>query len=210
VNITKCDMNGNITWQKKYGGDRKDVAKTIQATKDGGYIVAAITRSFTLEPDFWVMKLKASGDTLWTKMFGGLEHEHCYFAKQTPDGGFITGGHTDSFQKNNIDVYLLKLNSSGELKVTGINDLNDLAAHNIKIYPVPSAGYFNIQMQLEKPAQTKLTVTTISGSKVFEEILDVKSSALTKRINTEGFAKGVYLINIASENAVITKKIVVL
>jgi len=61
--VLKLDTNGNVVWQKIYGGKYDAVAKSIQQTNDGGYIVAGHTWSFGNGGyEFWVLKLDANGD----------------------------------------------------------------------------------------------------------------------------------------------------
>ena len=38
--VLKLDDNGNVQWQKAYGGTMSDSANSIQQTSDGGYIMA--------------------------------------------------------------------------------------------------------------------------------------------------------------------------
>ncbi len=42
----KLDSSGNVLWQKTYGGASDDYAESVQATSDGGYILAGGTNSF--------------------------------------------------------------------------------------------------------------------------------------------------------------------
>ena len=52
VRIVKTDGAGTTIWSKSYGGNKKDTPKMIQPTSDGGYIAAAISRSFGwINPD---------------------------------------------------------------------------------------------------------------------------------------------------------------
>ncbi len=44
--VIKLDANGNVQWQKTYGGKGDDEAYSIQQTSDGGYIVAGWTNSY--------------------------------------------------------------------------------------------------------------------------------------------------------------------
>ena len=58
-------------WAKTYGGDYYEVARSIQQTTDGGYIVAGETYSFGAgDYDFWVLRLDAGGNVTWQKTYG--------------------------------------------------------------------------------------------------------------------------------------------
>jgi hypothetical protein len=61
IRVLKLDRDGNIQWQKTYGGRSDDFASSIQQTSDGGYIVAGTVNSFG-EGGIWVLKLDANGD----------------------------------------------------------------------------------------------------------------------------------------------------
>jgi hypothetical protein len=56
------DGQGNVQWQKTYGGTGEDEARAIAPTSDGGYVVAGWTESFSPGwNDVWVLKLEADG-----------------------------------------------------------------------------------------------------------------------------------------------------
>ncbi|MGB9700612.1 MAG: hypothetical protein ACPL5I_14645 [Thermodesulfobacteriota bacterium] len=60
--ILKLDANGGVVWEKTYGSSGNDVARSIQQTSDGGYIVAGETTTAAGDTDFWVLKLDANGN----------------------------------------------------------------------------------------------------------------------------------------------------
>ena len=61
--VLKIDSNGNLVWQKTYGGDNLDSGSSIQQTSDGGYIVGGTTQSFVSETnDAYILKLDSSGN----------------------------------------------------------------------------------------------------------------------------------------------------
>ena len=60
--ILKLNSDGSIDWQKTYGGEVFDRARSIQQTSDGGYIVAGRTDSFTGSSDAWILKIDSNGD----------------------------------------------------------------------------------------------------------------------------------------------------
>jgi hypothetical protein len=113
VYIIKLDENGNIVWEKTYGGSKNDGASSIQQTKDGGYIVAGWTRSFGKgDYDVYIIKLDENGDKVWEKTYGKSKDDGANSIQQTTEGGYIVAGWTWSFGKGE-DVYIIKLDGNG-------------------------------------------------------------------------------------------------
>ncbi len=117
--VLKLDANGNVQWQKRYGGADSDIASFIQQTSDGGYIVAGRTDYFgagDFDFDVWVLKLDANGNVQWQKRYGGPGWDWASSIQQTSDGGYIVAGYTDSFGAGYFDVWVLKLDASGNVQ----------------------------------------------------------------------------------------------
>ena len=104
--LIKTDAAGNDVWNKTFGGSNDEEGNSVQQTSDGGYIVAGYTASYGAGNwDIWLIKTDASGDTLWTKTFGGIAEDGSHSVQQTSDGGYIITGYTDSFG----GIWLLRL-----------------------------------------------------------------------------------------------------
>jgi hypothetical protein len=102
-------------WTKTYGGTDYDDGESVQQTSDGGYIIAGGARSFGAGlSDVYLIKTDVHGDTLWTRAYGGTDYDHGYSVQQTSDGGYIVAGETKSFGAGNWDVYLIKIDASGD------------------------------------------------------------------------------------------------
>ena len=116
--VVKFDSNGDIQWEKTYGGTKEDYAWAVQQTSDSGYIVAGYTASFGPSADFWVLKLNSTGNIEWQKTYGGNGFDGCYSGsniKQTLDDGYILAGYSDSFGES-MDFWVLKLSSTGTVQ----------------------------------------------------------------------------------------------
>ncbi|MGE8339997.1 MAG: T9SS type A sorting domain-containing protein [Flavobacterium sp.] len=103
--IWKMKENGDLDWQKSYGGSGFDLLQSIKNTRDGGFILAGTSsssKSFQKKDnckglsDFWVIKLNAAGDEQWQRTIGGNGQDELLCAFQTKDGGYILGGSSSS------------------------------------------------------------------------------------------------------------------
>ncbi len=114
--IMKLDPNGSIQWQKTYGGSGLELAHSVQQTQDGGYVVAGWTDSFgSGDKDAWILKLDANGEIEWQKTYGSSGFDWAHSVQQTQDGGYMVAGWTDSFGAGNMDMWVLKLDSNGNI-----------------------------------------------------------------------------------------------
>ncbi len=114
--ILKLNLQGDLEWEKTFGGKYWDEANSIQQTADGGYIVAGYTESLGLRGDIYILKLNLEGNLEWQKTLGGTRADEGYSIQQTADGGYIVAGYTYSFGSGIEDLYVLKLDSEGNLE----------------------------------------------------------------------------------------------
>ena len=102
-------------WTKLFGGSDNETGYDVQLTSDGGYIIVGETTSYGAGYyDVWIIKTDLSGDTLWTRTYGGAHDDHGYSIQQTMDGGYIIIGTTSSFGAGGPDIWLLKIDEFGD------------------------------------------------------------------------------------------------
>jgi hypothetical protein len=115
--IVKFDSSGTLLWSKTAGGGGLEYAFSIIQTTDGGYAVAGSTTTFGAgSGDMYIVKLDASGNLQWSRTIGGTMEEFAYSIIQTTDGGYAVAGRTQSFGAGNNDMYIVKLDASGNLQ----------------------------------------------------------------------------------------------
>ncbi len=89
---------------------------------------------------------------------------------------------------------------------TGINELADNT--DLRVYPNPSNGIYNIKINSGESSQVELIVVSTDGSIVYrKENLKLSSETMIK-IDISSYAKGVYQLIIRNENGLINKKLI--
>jgi uncharacterized delta-60 repeat protein len=112
--LLKLDSNGNVVWQKTYGGARLDISYSVIQTTDNGYLLSGYTNSFGAgASDVWILKLDSNGNVNWQKTYGGADDDLTISIQLVSDGGFVAAGHTASFGSGSTDFWVLKLDSNG-------------------------------------------------------------------------------------------------
>ena len=126
-------VSQEILWQKTLGGSAGDGLNIISSTSDGGYICCGGSFSNTSGiksencyggEDFWMVKLSSIGELQWENTIGGTLEDRPFAAIETPDGGFLIGGYSESDSsgektensKGGLDIWIVKLSSNGTLE----------------------------------------------------------------------------------------------
>ena len=72
--ILKLDPDGNVKWEKTYGGPDRDEFESVQQTTDNGYVVVGKTKSFGVgKEDILILKLFPDGNI----------HSSCGFVEES-------------------------------------------------------------------------------------------------------------------------------
>ncbi len=125
--LVKTDKDGNLEWQKSYGGTNDDQGLSIDFTADGGYILCGFTASNDSNVtsnygmnDVWLVRTDSLGNIVWQNCFGGNKNEVGNSVIATSDGGFVVAGRTGTSSLGNVqgyhgntDIWIFKVDSIG-------------------------------------------------------------------------------------------------
>ncbi|HLP19010.1 MAG TPA: T9SS type A sorting domain-containing protein [Chitinophagales bacterium] len=117
-------------WDRRYGGIGNDIVKTVEQTKDDGFILGGDGVSQNTgdksQPswgswDYWIVKVDSLGNKMWDKRFGGNSFEDFTDLAQASDGGYLIAGTSsspisgDKTQSTSgvTDFWVVKINSLG-------------------------------------------------------------------------------------------------
>ena len=128
--LVRTDQEGNILWQKNYGGSRDDRVVTVTRGVGGGYIFAGMTQSADGDiaagkyhggGDAWIVKVDDSGKIQWQQILGGSGFDCANMIITTPDSCYLMVGITSSkngdlaSNSGKSDVWMVKLNARGKI-----------------------------------------------------------------------------------------------
>jgi hypothetical protein len=124
--ITKIDANGNPVWNKTLGGTKEDQITSIIKASDGGYIVAGSSASSDVNLttnrggfDAWITNIDETGNSQWSKTFGGSNKDYITGIVAANDGGYVAVGSTKSadgdvlLNRGSFDELVIKIDRNG-------------------------------------------------------------------------------------------------
>lgn len=127
--LVRMNLTGDTLWTRCYGGSESDLVQAMVQTEEGDFIMAGSSSSADGDvhgnhggSDFFIMKVDASGDTIWTRCYGGSNNEGIYDIKKVPDNGFLLTGYTLSEDgdinnhRGDYDAWIVKLDDSGGME----------------------------------------------------------------------------------------------
>ncbi|QMU31039.1 T9SS type A sorting domain-containing protein [Adhaeribacter radiodurans] len=131
--IIKLKADGSKVWDKTLGGNDNDVLASVLPTGNGEYILGGTSNSAVFgdksesskgNTDFWIVKLKeeVTLNTVWDMRFGGNGQDNLTSVIKTRDGGYLSGGYTNSGNNGDKsqnsqgmnDYWIVKSNKNGE------------------------------------------------------------------------------------------------
>lgn len=154
--VIKLTSQGEMEWQKCYGGSDWESGAKVFLLNDSTYMVTGSAKSTDGDVignhggwDIWLLKIDINGNILWQECYGGSGVEDIYDIDQTTDGGYIFAGYTTSEyiegeltgNQGMEDYWIVKLDSLGVIqwhKLYG-GSHTDVAR---SVLSIDTSGYF--------------------------------------------------------------------
>jgi hypothetical protein len=115
VFLLKTDLDGAILWQQTYGGSGDDYPEDLMQSADGSILVTGITSSYGAGlKDIYLLKLDSSGDSIWTRTYGGPLDDGGASLAPGDSGKIMLFNYTDNYGAVNRDWYLLQVDENGD------------------------------------------------------------------------------------------------
>jgi hypothetical protein len=115
-NMVKVDSEGNMQWSKNYSALSDSFPSAVVQTQDGGYAIAGYA-SPGYGSESRLVKIDADGNLQWNRTYGAaLEYNSVYSLVEAEDGGFVMAGTTSYQSHGEVDGWLVKTDSMGNIE----------------------------------------------------------------------------------------------
>jgi len=146
--LLRLSSSGDIEWQTAYEGSGIGIF-SFKPTGDGGSILVGIAHDngSQLSYDPWTIKVTSGGAVEWKKNYHGRYDEQFRSIQQTPDGGYIVAGNTNSFSSPDEGgrALLAKLAPDGEIewqRTYGNEGVQGRWSDASCVFSAPDGGYY--------------------------------------------------------------------
>lgn len=135
IYLIKTNSIGDTLWTKVFSISEGDLAYSVNQTSDGGYIIAGINNV--------LLKTDLNGNVTWAKIFGFYPYGRNYSVQQIADGGYIVSGRMCYFGAGNLDISLIKTDSSGNTSCNFNNYTAVVSTTSTQVFNQSDSVYIN-------------------------------------------------------------------
>jgi hypothetical protein len=135
--IVKLNEEGDILWEKTFGGDLNDKYGSLQLTEDGDLLIFSETWSkigdfgtndLPGDLHLWFYKVDKNGNLLWSELYGGNGRNRYGDFLQTSDNGYLLVGTCAGYEEagcncehnnpglDHADIWVIKLDENRNIE----------------------------------------------------------------------------------------------
>ncbi|NBV14293.1 MAG: hypothetical protein EBS07_09535 [Sphingobacteriia bacterium] len=120
--IAKINEYGELLWWKQYSDSSRIYYiggyGGMIMLEDSSFAICGSVKEINNNTNSAMLfcRFDKSGDTLYTLEFGGTGWDAGYMCKKAKNGGFFLGGTTDSYGDINGNMFLVKIDSVGNIQ----------------------------------------------------------------------------------------------
>ncbi|MBL4708946.1 MAG: hypothetical protein JKY48_10965 [Flavobacteriales bacterium] len=115
IHVLKITPDGELIWEKTFGGSSKDFPASLIETSRNEICIAATTESFGAgSRDMYVIWLDQNGQFIREKVHGGTDIDGSEGLVELDNKQLALFGYTANYGATDRDYYLLKMNLTGD------------------------------------------------------------------------------------------------
>ncbi len=126
VFLIKVNALGNAQWMQTYGGSDDDYGYDVKITRDNGYLITGKTQiNQNMGSDIFVIKTDSIGDTIWTRVIGGIYGDWGISAVVLDDNSAVIAATSESFTMDSTDMVVMKIEANGNINWFRTHDIRN-------------------------------------------------------------------------------------
>ncbi len=149
--VIRMNINGNIVWDRTYGGAQNEQGWSIAMAPDGNILIGGFSDSGISGnkttpniggADYWLIKIDEAGNKIYDRTFGGAQSDEVNELKVNEKGLYYLGGRSQSgigadkseSNRGNWDYWLIIVDDDGNVfydKTLGGDDIDNLSDFEI-------------------------------------------------------------------------------
>lgn len=206
-------------------GEEKIIEKKVWIIKDGKKIELDGEDDFEFETDGDKITIKVGSETIDLKDVS--EDDNVVIVKKIKKGEDSEGSNQtmniNIEEKNGEQFIEIEIKRTSSLNVTISEILKDdsslkgidyslkssLKPSELKFYPNPNNGRFNLKFKLDQQKEVTVKVMDILGNEVYKERIIDFNGSYDNQIDLTGKEKGIYILQIIQKKKALTKKILI-
>jgi len=114
--LVKTDSDGNMMWNRTYGGTGVDYGSDLVELENGDFVFAGWTESYPEWHGFkgWLVKTDSTGHFQWNMTYGPDGFDNAFNAiDHLDDGGFVMTGFTYQGPGLDDDIWIVRTDENG-------------------------------------------------------------------------------------------------
>ncbi|MCB0430037.1 MAG: T9SS type A sorting domain-containing protein [Flavobacteriales bacterium] len=199
LNLYRLDINGNIGSSPYASSDLRDLT-----TADlGKWITMPFTSPVTVEADStFLASVAVFGYNNGYDINIGTD-----LVANQPDATSLTNcAGTWGWISSQPMIRLNANDGSGNFCV-GVNEIEN--AHNLRVFPNPNQGTFNLVAENLKGKTTTIQVTNVIGQVIYSKEVRTGASYMSETVDLSSAQKGLYFVKLINNNAESVHKVIV-
>jgi hypothetical protein len=212
--VVALDPDGQLVWEKKFGGNANDMAFAVGQYANGNLVVAGLTQSSDGDVsgnhgsvDGWLFSTGDQNELLWQRCIGGTAEELVRALVVEPTGAVVVAGRTSSNDGDinghhgSFDMLIMKFRGGP----IGIEE--PFEDWTFSAYPNPATDYLTVQLDLLRTGAVELEILDVSGRMAMQLSLG-RQHHLRKQLDIGGLAKGVYQVVLRMDGRSINRRFI--
>jgi len=160
--IARFGSDGELVWQRTYGGRHNDGAREIIQLQGGGFLAVG-SKAGPDDDDVWVLALDEDGEKLWDRTHGTPGEDGAVSVTQAADGGFAIAGYSQRPGLSSFDNWVIRLSAGGDM-LWQRHFARGVFSAGTAISTAPDNGFFVAGISQERtPRDSKSWVIRLAG-----------------------------------------------